>query len=33
MVDGRGFRLQGYEDGFFLGGTLFDRVTTDMTHL
>jgi malonate-semialdehyde dehydrogenase (acetylating)/methylmalonate-semialdehyde dehydrogenase len=23
--------LQGYEDGFFLGGTLFDRVTPDMT--
>ena len=31
MVDGRGLKLQGYEDGFFLGGTLFDRVTTDMT--
>jgi malonate-semialdehyde dehydrogenase (acetylating)/methylmalonate-semialdehyde dehydrogenase len=29
-VDGRGFRMQGYEDGFFLGGCLFDRVTTDM---
>ncbi|MDZ7627182.1 MAG: CoA-acylating methylmalonate-semialdehyde dehydrogenase [Parvularculaceae bacterium] len=24
VVDGRGFRLQGYEDGFFLGGTLLD---------
>jgi malonate-semialdehyde dehydrogenase (acetylating)/methylmalonate-semialdehyde dehydrogenase len=31
VVDGRGLRLQGYEDGYFLGGTLFDRVTTDMT--
>jgi malonate-semialdehyde dehydrogenase (acetylating)/methylmalonate-semialdehyde dehydrogenase len=24
LVDGRGFRLQGYENGFFLGGTLLD---------
>ncbi len=31
VVDGRGLKLQGYEDGFFMGGTLFDRVTTDMT--
>jgi len=30
LVDGRGLRLQGYENGFFLGGTLFDRVTPDM---
>jgi malonate-semialdehyde dehydrogenase (acetylating)/methylmalonate-semialdehyde dehydrogenase len=30
VVDGRGLSLQGYEQGFFLGGTLFDRVTTDM---
>ncbi|MEM6666346.1 MAG: CoA-acylating methylmalonate-semialdehyde dehydrogenase [Pseudomonadota bacterium] len=30
VVDGRGFSLQGYEDGFFLGGSLFDRVTPDM---
>jgi malonate-semialdehyde dehydrogenase (acetylating)/methylmalonate-semialdehyde dehydrogenase len=29
-VDGRGFRLQGYEDGFYIGGSLFDNVTTDM---
>jgi malonate-semialdehyde dehydrogenase (acetylating) / methylmalonate-semialdehyde dehydrogenase len=29
-VDGRGFKLQGYEDGFFIGGTLFDNVTPDM---
>ncbi|GAA0568099.1 CoA-acylating methylmalonate-semialdehyde dehydrogenase [Caenispirillum bisanense] len=31
VVDGRGFRLQGYENGYFLGGTLFDRVTPDMS--
>jgi malonate-semialdehyde dehydrogenase (acetylating)/methylmalonate-semialdehyde dehydrogenase len=30
VVDGRGFSLQGYENGFFVGGTLFDRVTADM---
>jgi len=30
VVDGRGFQLQGYENGFFLGGTLFDRVTKEM---
>jgi len=30
VVDGRGFSLQGYENGFFVGGTLFDRVTPDM---
>jgi len=30
LVDGRGFKLQGYENGFFLGGCLFDNVTTDM---
>ncbi len=29
-VDGRGFKLQGYEDGFFIGGSLFDKVTPDM---
>ena len=31
VVDGRGLRLQGYEKGFFLGPSLFDRVTPDMT--
>ncbi len=31
VVDGRGFSLQGYEDGYFVGGTLFDRVTTNMS--
>ena len=30
VVDGRGLSLQGYEDGFFFGGCLFDHVTTDM---
>ncbi|HEY9081490.1 CoA-acylating methylmalonate-semialdehyde dehydrogenase [Magnetovibrio sp.] len=30
VVDGRGLKLQGYENGYFLGGTLFDNVTTDM---
>ncbi len=30
VVDGRNFSLQGYEDGFFVGPHLFDRVTTDM---
>src|SRR5437016_2027373 len=29
-VDGRGFKLQGYEGGFFMGGCLFDEVTPDM---
>ena len=29
-VDGRGLKLQGYEDGFFIGGSLFDHVTPDM---
>jgi malonate-semialdehyde dehydrogenase (acetylating)/methylmalonate-semialdehyde dehydrogenase len=31
VVDGRGLKLQGYEGGYFLGGTLFDRVTSDMS--
>jgi len=31
VVDGRGIKLQGYEDGFFVGGTLIDKVTTDMS--
>jgi malonate-semialdehyde dehydrogenase (acetylating)/methylmalonate-semialdehyde dehydrogenase len=30
VVDGRGFKLQGYEDGFYVGPHLFDHVTTDM---
>ncbi|HVK79854.1 MAG TPA: CoA-acylating methylmalonate-semialdehyde dehydrogenase, partial [Verrucomicrobiae bacterium] len=28
--DGRGFKLQRYENGFFVGPTLFDKVTTEM---
>ena len=31
VVDGRGLKLQGYEGGYFMGGSLFDRVTKDMT--
>jgi malonate-semialdehyde dehydrogenase (acetylating)/methylmalonate-semialdehyde dehydrogenase len=30
VVDGRGFTLQGYENGYFLGGCLFDHVTPQM---
>jgi malonate-semialdehyde dehydrogenase (acetylating) / methylmalonate-semialdehyde dehydrogenase len=30
LVDGRGFTAAGHENGFFLGGSLFDRVTPDM---
>jgi malonate-semialdehyde dehydrogenase (acetylating)/methylmalonate-semialdehyde dehydrogenase len=30
VVDGRGFKLQGYENGNFIGGCLFDEVTPDM---
>lgn len=30
VVDGRDFSLQGYENGFFVGPHLFDRVTPDM---
>ena len=30
VVDGRGLKLQGYEGGFFIGGSLFDEVTPDM---
>jgi len=31
VVDGRGFTLQGYENGYFVGGTLFDHVTPAMS--
>ena len=31
VVDGRDFSMQGYEDGFFVGGCLFDNVTKDMS--
>ena len=30
VIDGRDFSLQGYENGFFVGPHLFDRVTPDM---
>jgi malonate-semialdehyde dehydrogenase (acetylating) / methylmalonate-semialdehyde dehydrogenase len=30
VVDGRGFQMQGYEDGFFMGGCLFDNVKPNM---
>ena len=30
VVDGRGFRLQGHENGYFLGPSLFDQVTPSM---
>lgn len=31
LADGRGFSVEGHEEGFFLGPTLFDHVTTDMS--
>ncbi|MBC7459986.1 MAG: CoA-acylating methylmalonate-semialdehyde dehydrogenase [Thermoleophilia bacterium] len=30
LVDGRGFTLDGYENGYYIGGTLFDHVTSEM---
>ncbi|MEL6365595.1 MAG: CoA-acylating methylmalonate-semialdehyde dehydrogenase [Pseudomonadota bacterium] len=30
LIDGREFSLQGYENGFFMGGSLFDRVRPEM---
>lgn len=30
VVDGRDFKMQGYENGFYVGGCLFDNVTKDM---
>jgi malonate-semialdehyde dehydrogenase (acetylating)/methylmalonate-semialdehyde dehydrogenase len=30
VVDGRGLRVAGNEDGYFVGGTLFDKVTPQM---
>jgi len=30
VVDGRGLEVKGFENGFFLGGSLFDRVTPAM---
>lgn len=31
VVDGRGHKVAGHENGFFTGGTLFDHVTPEMT--
>ncbi|SDP16762.1 methylmalonate-semialdehyde dehydrogenase [acylating] [Pseudomonas arsenicoxydans] len=31
IVDGRGFNVPGAENGFFVGATLFDNVTTEMS--
>ena len=30
VVDGRNFKIQGYEKGFYIGGCLFDKVTKNM---
>ncbi|HHW7567910.1 TPA: CoA-acylating methylmalonate-semialdehyde dehydrogenase [Mannheimia haemolytica] len=30
-VDGRGYKVDGHENGYFVGGTLFDNVTPEMT--
>ena len=30
VVDGRNIKLQGYENGYYIGGCLFDNVTKDM---
>jgi malonate-semialdehyde dehydrogenase (acetylating)/methylmalonate-semialdehyde dehydrogenase len=30
LVDGRDFHMQGHENGYFIGGSLFDHVTPDM---
>ena len=30
VVDGRDFKIQGYENGYYIGGCLFDNVTKDM---
>ena len=31
VADGRDYKIQGYENGFFVGPTLFDNVTKDMS--
>jgi malonate-semialdehyde dehydrogenase (acetylating)/methylmalonate-semialdehyde dehydrogenase len=30
VIDGRGIKIQGYQNGFFVGPSLFDNVTADM---
>lgn len=31
LLDGRNYRVEGHPNGFYVGGTLFDNVTPDMT--
>ena len=31
LVDGRGYKVPGHEDGFFVGGTILDGVSADMS--
>jgi len=31
LIDGRNYKIQGYENGYFIGPTLFDNVTKNMT--
>ena len=31
LIDGRGLKIEGHEEGFFIGGCLFDHVTPEMT--
>lgn len=31
VIDGRNTKIKGYEQGFFMGATLFDKVTADMS--
>lgn len=31
VIDGRNYHVDGYPNGFYIGGTLFDKVTNDMT--
>ena len=31
VLDGRNYKIQGYENGYFLGPSIFDNVTKDMT--
>lgn len=31
LVDGRGVKVEGHEGGYYIGATLFDKVTTDMS--
>ena len=31
LVDGRSLKVEGHENGYFIGGCLFDNVTTDMS--